>query len=212
MLHSMINSPRPTRAEINDVANAVFDGSDAVMLSGETAVGKYPVEAVMMMSKIIQSVEEKKETFRKQQPTIWRNPVQRFLSQGAYEATKKLPIKAIVTMTRWGATARLVSSYRPRVPIYTMCTREQTKRQLALQYGIYPSYVEKREQHSELIYETMSQLLYHGQLEEDDLVLIIGTDTKTSYAADLLEIKTVRSIIYEKRKQFDYAKRFLEEE
>ncbi len=212
MLYTMINHPRPTRAEINDVANAVFDGSDAVMLSGETAIGKYPVEAVQMMSKIIQSVEAKKPSFKKERPTVWQNPVQRFLAESAYDAALKLPVKAIVTMTRWGATARLLSSFRPRVPIYTLCTKEHTKRILALQYGVYPSFVQQKDDHSESIYETMSQLLHRRKLQEDDLVLIIGTDTKTSYAADLIEIKTVRSLIYEKRKQFDYSRLFLEQE
>ena len=212
MLYTMIHNPRPTRAEINDVANAVFDGSDAVMLSGETTVGKYPVEAVQMMSNIIKSVESKMGSFKKDRPTNWQNDVQRFLAESAYSATQNLPIKAMVTMTRWGATARLLSSYRSMVPIYTMCTKKHTKRLLALQHGIYPTYVERREEQSELLYETMSRYLHENKFDEEDLVLIIGTDTKTSFAADLLEIKTVRSLIREKRKQFDYSRLFLEGE
>jgi pyruvate kinase len=205
MLYTMINHPRPTRAEINDVANAVFDGSDAVMLSGETAFGRYPLESVKMMSQIIRSVEAKKPPYIKKRPTRWMNPVQRFLSQAAHEATERLPIRAIITMTQWGSTARLVSSYRPKVPIYTKCTRSHTKRLLALQYGTYPSYVEDAEQPSRLIYESMEELLEEGEMTEDDLVLIIGTDAKRSYAADLIEIKTIRNLIYEKRRQFDYT-------
>lgn len=208
MLHSMIKNPRPTRAEINDVANAVFDGSDAVMLSGETAYGDYPVESVKMMAKIIQNVESKKPPYYKERPTMWRNPVQRFLAQAAHSATEKLPIKAIITMTQWGSTARLVSSYRPTAPIYAKCTREHTKRLLALQYGIYPGYVEKSDQPSRMIYESLSGLLSEGHMTEEDLVLIIGTESKTSYAADLIEIKTIKGLIYEKRKQFDYSKIF----
>jgi pyruvate kinase len=211
MLHSMITNPRPTRAEINDVANAVFDGSDAVMLSGETAFGDYPLESVQMMAKIIQSVEAKKAPYHKVRPTRWRNPVQRFLSQAAQDAAERLPIKAIVTMTRWGSTARLVSSYRPQVPIYTSCTMVNTKRLLALQYGVYPHFVEESDRSSKLIYESMSELLNEGQLTEEDLVLIIGTDTKWSYEADLIEIKSVHGLIYEKRKQFDYSSIFTEE-
>lgn len=205
MLYTMINHPRPTRAEINDVANAVFDGSDAVMLSGETAFGRYPLESVKMMSQIIRSVEEKKPPYIKQRPTLWRNPVQRFLSQAAHEATERLPIRAIITMTQWGSTARLVSSYRPKVPIYTKCTRKHTKRIMALQYGIYPSYVEDTKQPSRLIYESVEELLEEGYMSENDLVLIIGTDAKRSYAADLLEIKTIRNLTYEKRRQFNYT-------
>ena len=210
MLHSMIRNPRPTRAEINDVANAVFDGSDAVMLSGETAYGNYPVESVKMMAKIIQNVELKKPSYVKNQPTEWRNPVQRYLAQSAHKAEEILPIKAIITVTQWGSTARLISSYRPGIPIYAKCTKEHTKRLLALQYGIYPSYVEKSEQASKTIYESLSELLSEGLMDEEDLVLIMGTDSKKSYAADRIEIKSIRGLIYEKRKQFDYAKVFTE--
>jgi len=208
MLHSMIKNPRPTRAEINDVANAVFDGSDAVMLSGETAYGDYPLASVRIMTQIIQNVEAKKKPYRKDRPTQWRNPVQRYLAEAAHTATEILPIKAIISMTQWGSTARLVSSYRPKVPIYTKCTKEHTKRLLALQYGIYPSHVEENDQPSQMIYESLSMLLSEGIMEEEDLVLIIGTDSKYSYAADLIEIKTLRQLISEKRKQFDYSKIF----
>jgi pyruvate kinase len=208
MLHSMIQNPRPTRAEINDVANAVFDGSDAVMLSGETAYGAYPVESVKIMTQIIQNVEAKKPPYYKEKPTEWRNPVQRYLANTAHKAEEILPIKAIITLTQWGSTARLVSSYRPGIPIYAKCTREHTKRLLALQYGIYPSYVEKSEQPSETIYESLSELLEEGLMMEDDLVLILGTDSKKSLAADRIEIKSIRSLIYEKRNQFDYTKIF----
>lgn len=208
MLHSMIRNPRPTRAEINDVANAVFDGSDAVMLSGETAFGDYPIESVKMMAKIIQNVEEKKPPYHKERPTDWNNPVQRYLAQTAHRAEEILPIKAIITVTRWGSTARLISSYRPHVPIYTKCTLPHTKRLLALQYGIYPSYVEKSEQHSRTIYESLSKLLADGVMNEDDLVLTLGTASEKSFGADRIEIKSIRGLIYEKRKQFDYAKIF----
>lgn len=212
MLHTMIKNPRPTRAEINDVANAVFDGSDAVMLSGETAYGDYPIESVKIMAKIIQNVELKKPPYHKPAPTKWRNPVQQYLAQAAHTATETLPIKAIITMTQWGSTARLLSSYRPNVPIYTKCTKEHTKRLLALQYGVYPSYVEQSDQPNKMIYESISHLLADEYISEDDLVLIIGTDSKRSYAADLIEIKAVRNLISEKRKQFNYAELFAEEE
>lgn len=210
MLHSMIKNPRPTRAEISDVANAVFDGSDAVMLSGETAFGDYPLESVKMMTKIIQNVEAKKPPYYKERPTDWRNPVQRYLANTAHKAEEVLPIKAIITVTQWGSTARLISSYRPSVPIYAKCSREHTKRLLALQYGIYPSYVEADDQPSQTIYESLSELLSEGLMSEEDLVLIMGTDSKKSNAADRIEIKSIRGLIYEKRKQFDYTKIFTE--
>jgi pyruvate kinase len=212
MLHSMIRNPRPTRAEINDVANTVFDGSDALMLSGETAYGKYPIESVKMMVHIIQSVESRMDPVVKRVPTRWRNPVQSFLAQTAFEADKALPIKAIITMTQWGGTARLISSYRPQVPIYAKCTREHTKRLMALQYGVRPSFVPQAEQSSQLIYESLSELLEYGNVKDEDYVLIVGTGSKSSYAADRIEIKTIHELIQDKRKQFDYASIFKEEE
>ena len=140
----------------------------------------------------------------------WRNPVQRYLAQTAHKAEEILPIKAIITVTQWGSTARLISSYRPGVPIYAKCTRVHTKRLLALQYGVYPGYVEQSEQPSETIYESLSELLAEGIMNEEDLVLIMGTESKKSYAADRIEIKSIRGLIYEKRKQFDYTKIFTE--
>jgi pyruvate kinase len=146
MLESMIHSPRPTRAEASDVANAVYDGTDAVMLSGETAVGEYPVEAVRAMHDIITATE--RWFVEHQEPFPGRTP-QRGHLEGGFETgtavgsatvdlARSVDAAAIVTLTENGITARLVSSFRPRVPILAITRKESTYRALALVWGVVP--------------------------------------------------------------------------
>jgi pyruvate kinase len=146
MLESMIENARPTRAEASDVANALFDGTDAVMLSGETAVGKHPVTAVEAMVRIAREIER---TSSFVQGPKYDVPMHNWLRAGAtrtehaiaaatVEAVTLLDAPAIVTLTRSGFTARLVSSYRPAVPILGLCHSERVYRQLALVWGVVP--------------------------------------------------------------------------
>ncbi len=148
MLESMIEQPRPTRAEASDVANALLDGTDAVMLSGETAVGRYPLEAVRAMTTIVREIETT-PAFREGQS--YDEPQDNRLRAGAtrtehaiaaatVEAVSLLGAPAIVTLTRSGFTSRLVSSYRPPVPVLGVCNDERVYRQLALVWGVTPVY------------------------------------------------------------------------
>ncbi|MHA6485220.1 pyruvate kinase [Paenibacillus sp. strain BS8-2] len=140
MLDSMQRNPRPTRAEASDVANAIFDGTDAIMLSGETAAGKYPVESVQTMSRIAERAEsalEYREIFMKQ-ANAQQVSVTEAVSQSVANSALDLNAKAIVTSTQSGFTARMVSKYRPKSPIIAVTTDERTMRRLALGWGVIP--------------------------------------------------------------------------
>ncbi|KHF36483.1 Pyruvate kinase [Paenibacillus sp. P1XP2] len=140
MLDSMQRNPRPTRAEASDVANAIFDGTDAIMLSGETAAGKYPVESVLTMSRIAEKAESAlnyREIFLKQR-IAQETTVTEAISQSVAISALDLNAKAIISSTESGLTARVVSKYRPQAPIIAVTTKERTLRQLALTWGVTP--------------------------------------------------------------------------
>ncbi|MFS8636759.1 MAG: pyruvate kinase [Gemmatimonadota bacterium] len=158
MLESMIEAPRPTRAEVSDVANAVFDGTDAVMLSGETAVGKYPVLAVEAMVRIAGEIERSRafEDGPKYDIPIFGHlragatPTEHAIAAATVEAVRLLGAPAVVTLTRSGFTTRLVSSYRPPVPVIGVSDQVRTYRHLALCWGVIPVLC-----HREVAYESM---------------------------------------------------------
>jgi pyruvate kinase len=136
MLESMIASPRPTRAEASDVANAIFDGTDAVMLSGETAVGQYPVEAVATMCRITREAEATPYLSAPPPPPVGRLDVAATVCRAAVQVATDLGARAIVAFTESGATARFVSRFRPRVPIIGLTTSEAARRRMALYWGV----------------------------------------------------------------------------
>jgi pyruvate kinase len=172
MLDSMIQQPRPTRAEASDVANALFDGTDAVMLSGETAIGSYPIEAVRAMASITREIEST-STFAegpKYDTPIQNNRIragatrtEHAIAAATVEAVTLLHAPAIVTFTRSGFTSRLVSSYRPPVPILGVCHTERVYRQLALVWGVTPVLCEVE---GELSYDTVMPCARRRLLEE----------------------------------------------
>jgi pyruvate kinase len=135
MLESMTENPRPTRAEASDVANAIFDGTDAVMLSAETATGKYPVEAVAMMARIIEEAEASIHEFPRPSP---QEPmkVAETVAELVCHASRELHMKLIAVFTHSGFTARLVSRYRPLVPIVAFSPEQETRRRMALLWGV----------------------------------------------------------------------------
>ena len=137
MLESMTENPRPTRAEASDVANAIFDGSDALMLSAETAVGKYPVESVQMMARIIEEAESSVQEFRRPAPNE-QTRVAETISELVCHASSELRMKLIAVYTRSGSTAALVSKYRPRTPIIAFSPEAETRRRLSLLWGVLP--------------------------------------------------------------------------
>jgi pyruvate kinase len=137
MLESMTENPRPTRAEASDVANAILDGSDAVMLSAETASGKYPVEAVSMMASIIEEAEASITEFSRPSPQE-KLKVAETVAELVCHASRELHMKLIAVFTHSGFTARLVSRYRPLVPIISFSPEAETRRRMALVWGVYP--------------------------------------------------------------------------
>jgi pyruvate kinase len=148
MLESMISNPRPTRAEVSDVSNAMFDGADAVMLSGETSVGAFPVQSLDMMSKIAFSVHKNRHVDRSiiNQTSLGSRAgcaeapacQDRAVALGAVTMAESLGAKAIVVLTRGGLTARLVAACRPSMPVFALTPCRQTCRQLLLAYGVVP--------------------------------------------------------------------------
>ena len=175
MLESMINNPRPTRAEASDVSNAIMDGSDAVMLSGETAVGKFPLEAVQYLEKIAKAAEDhgfiRPIGYGIEQPSITE-----VFGRGIYMISQEehLDVKAILTNTRRGSTAKLVAKYRPKTPIIAGTPYPSTKRQLNLVWGVCPIQVEVTNSSNELKYLLAKEAHERGLLQPEDQVLIIG--------------------------------------
>ena len=177
MLDSMINNPRPTRAEATDVANAVFDGTDAVMLSGETAAGKYPVESVLMMASIVQNAEANRKKWGKLVIDTHlgekNDPVS--ITRAAKELANDRKVEAIVVFTQSGKTAKLMSKARPDVPILAFTPEIKTYHQMAMFWGVSPMLVpyantlETMIKHVETIIATATNLV-HGQ----QVVLISG--------------------------------------
>jgi pyruvate kinase len=172
MLESMITNPRPTRAEASDVANAILDGTDAVMLSAETATGDYPIEAVQMMARIAQETEADGRTAR--QPQCRHLTQEHAVSHAARALSEEASVQAIVVFTRSGASARLISKDRPRVPIIAYTPSERIYRQLALWWGVWPHTIGLRGSTEELISEVDQRLQADGLMQRGQHVVIMG--------------------------------------
>jgi len=181
MLDSMIRNPRPTRAEAADVANAVLDGTDAVMLSGETAVGKYPAQSVEMMGKIIREVEEDWSRGEAAGPTEllladaddWQFP--NAAARAAALLSKVLPLKAVVTFTRDGRSARLLSEYRPRAPVFAITSDQRVATRLALEWGICPRVEVPPEAAQEALRICTALLVREGACKKGDaFAMVVG--------------------------------------
>ena len=177
MLDSMIGNPRPTRAEVSDVSNAIFDLSSGIMLSGESANGKYPVECVEMMNKIAVTTEESINYWHrfKQRDYDLENREFRFnIYNGVCVSAMNLKAKAIVTYTESVSTPRIVSSYTPKCPIFAITDNERVWRQLNLQWNVYPILVESNKNVDTMIHRGIDILKEEGKLVKDDLIIIAG--------------------------------------
>ena len=194
MLESMISNARPTRAEITDVANAIYDGSSAVMLSGETAAGKYPVEAVKTMSRIAETTEGAIDyigRFKKHaddlDPTITDA-----IAHASVTTAHDLKAAAILTVTKSGGTARTLSKFRPNCPIIALTTDETTCHQLNLSWGIEPGLMDEKDNTDELIEHAIKVSLEKGYLKKGDLVVITaGVPLGISGTTNLLKVERV---------------------
>ena len=193
MLESMITNPRPTRAEISDVANAVYDGTSAIMLSGETAAGKYPVESVRTMAKIAQTTEENihyQKRFHNAEFHI-KNSVDA-ISHSTCGMAIDLNAKAIVACSLSGMTARMVSRFRPPVPIIGLTTDERTWRKLALSWGVIPAMCEKFTSTDVLFYTAKKIAEKQLELAKGDRIVITGGNTTgVSGTTSLIKIEDI---------------------
>jgi len=173
MLESMTENPRPTRAEASDVANAIFDGSDAVMLSAETATGKYPVEAVSMMARIIEEAEGSIREFPRPVPQE-QLKVAETVAELVCHASRELHMKLIAVFTHSGFTARLVSRYRPLVPIVAFSPEQETRRRLAMIWGVYPRNIQDVHKVDGLAPVAEKRLLEERLVRKGDVIGIVA--------------------------------------
>lgn len=179
MLESMLHNPYPTRAEASDVANAILDGTDAVMLSGETAVGEYPVEAVRTMARIAEETERGAPTFaiRKESaaPMMTQNvSYPHAIGHAATVLANELNVTAIVAFTRSGYTARILSQQRPRVPVFALTPSETVYRALTLWWGVFPILCPFRENTDVMIDDTEALLLERDLISPGDSFIVVG--------------------------------------
>jgi pyruvate kinase len=188
MLDSMQKNPRPTRAEASDVANAIFDGSDALMLSGETAAGLYPLESVMMMDRIIREAEASVT----QLPRPARSgdlQINEVIAEAICHAAEELHLKVVVVFTEKGSSAGLVSKYRPRSPIVAFSPVQQTRRRLALYWGVLPRSMSAVHDIDKLAARAEKRLLEEKLVKRGDIIgMVAGTPIGTTGSTNLMRL------------------------
>jgi pyruvate kinase len=193
MLDSMVNSPRPTRAEISDVANAILDGTDAVMLSNEAAVGKYPVESVETMARIAVRIEQEQIAHNVKDT---RRSIPNAISQAVGQIAEQLQAAAIMTMTKTGATARNVSKFRPYTPILAVTPHVDVARQLQLVWGVKPLLVLDLPSTGQTFQAAINVAQEKQLLAEGDLVVMTaGTLQGVPGSTDLIKVEVVTAVL-----------------
>ncbi|MGB3496138.1 MAG: pyruvate kinase [Elainellaceae cyanobacterium] len=195
MLDSMAHSPRPTRAEISDVANAILDGTDAVMLSNETAVGKYPVQAVETMARIATRIEYDR-IFKRPAEEMPGRSIPNAISQAVGRIAEKLEAKAIMTLTKTGATARNVSKFRPQTPILAVTPHVDVARQLQLVWGVRPLLVLDLPSTGQTFQAALNVAQEKQLVQEGDLVVMTaGTLQGVAGSTDLVKVEIVTAVL-----------------
>lgn len=191
MLQSMIENPRPTRAEVSDIANAIYYQTDAVMLSGETAAGKYPVEAVRTMAKVAVEVENNKEKFLDIPSNITEGEVSAYLAKVAVKTSVRINAKAIIADTTGGRTIRDMASYRGYNPILAQCYLPSTMRELALSYGVYANFQERKKSIDDFMKVALQKLTGNNYLGDEDLVVVLAGNFSGHSGFSFIEVGTV---------------------
>lgn len=198
MLDSMQRNPRPTRAEASDVANAIFDGTDAIMLSGETAAGRYPVEAVRTMATIAEKAEstlQYKELLRKMSRDT-DHTITDSISQAVVYTSHSLDCSAILSATERGYTARMISKYRPRVPIIAVTPHKDVQRKLQLIWGVYPVDGSICDSTDEMFQSAVQSALSTGYVKQGNLVIITaGVPVGKSGTTNLMKVYVVGGVL-----------------
>lgn len=201
MLHSMIENPRPTRAEITDIANAIFYRTDALMLSGETAYGKYPVEAVRTMSKIAAEAERTKLSENDIRIKYEDNKIDitSYLAKAAVESNEKLGTKITITDSITGKTAKILASYRAKNPVLAICYNEKITRLMALSYGVFPVYQKKISNPRECFLAALENLLEKQWINRNDFIAYLSGSYGVGGGTTFLEINRVDKMFNEKK-------------
>lgn len=188
MLESMIVNPRPTRAETSDVANAIIDGTDAVMLSGETASGCHPVEAVETMVRIARDVEQAGFGSRSDAPVVTTPSIAQAVGEAACRVSASLKAKAIAVFTQSGSTAALISRFRPNIPIVAFTNGELIQRRLALYWGVHSRSIEILEHMDQQISVAEQELLASGFKKGDIIVIVMGIPIEARGSTNLMKV------------------------
>ena len=197
MLHSMINNPRPTRAEVTDIANAIYYRTDALMLSGETAYGKYPVEAVQTMTKVAREAEKTKLAANDIRVPIAGNDldVTSFLANQAVKSSSKLNVKAIITDSHTGRTARYLAAFRGPATVFAICYRERVMRMLSLSYGVWAVHQPWNDSRRGYFYDALYQLIKSGRITRDNMVAYLSGSFGEGGGTTFLEINNVGRVL-----------------
>jgi pyruvate kinase len=191
MLESMTYQPIPTRAEVSDVANAILDGTEATMLSGETAVGQYPVESIRMMSRIANEAEKAVESHIEDEGFI---NVSDTISKAVQRICQEMPINKVVTLTRSGYTARMISRFKIRQPIIAVTPNKRVKKQLELSFGVYPLHSDYLKEDDRIL-ATANTLRSKGLIRDQDTVLFTAAfRTSKPHSSNLIEIHNIREL------------------
>ena len=206
MLHSMIQNPRPTRAEVTDIANAIYYRTDALMLSGETASGRYPVEAVQTMAAIAEQAERDK--MRENDIEVPLSPdcdVREFMARAAIEATEKLGVKGIITDSNTGDTARNLAAFRGPNPVLAICYNDKLQRLLNLSYGVIPVLQKEHIAPQQLFMAAVRMLRQKGYVDLNDKIAYLSGNMGAGGATKFLEINTVKEV-FDQNYQFHLPK------
>jgi pyruvate kinase len=197
MLQSMVTSPRPTRAEVSDVANACLDHTDAIMLSAETAYGKYPLESIQMMTRIAEEIESSLSTFT-DSPYESTKTVTGYLAKAAVKASLRLKTKGLIADTISGKTILSLVAYRGENPIFAQCYDKRVMRELALSFGVRASFMQTDLSSHEFLRAALSQLLKQRYLDEESLITVLAGNFGSAYGASYVEISTVKNLLKRK--------------
>jgi pyruvate kinase len=191
MLESMVHQPNPTRAEVSDVANAILDGSDAVMLSGETAIGKYPVEAVEMMTRIATETEAAVKSKVEDTPFV---NISDTVSRAIQRICQSMPLDKVITLTRSGYTARMIARFKIAQPIIAVTPDVQVKKQLELIFGVQPIVFDYLQSEDDI--STVANYLYEKQLlkDKETVLFTAGERTTMEHASNAIEIHKIEEL------------------
>ena len=196
MLDSMIRNPRPTRAEVGDVANAVFDGTDAVMLSGETAAGDYPIEAVKTMCGIVEKIENSDEYMSRKKPEHGERTITNAVGEAVVQIVDSLNAAAIIAATSSGHTPRMLSKYRPECLIFGVSSKIKTVRRLCMSWGVYGLYTPELEDMDSMVMDMLKKMRELEAVKMGDLVVIAaGVPLGIQGNTNMIKVHTVGNAV-----------------